>query len=254
MNRGAIYLVTGKKIYLDEAVFSAKSLKKHCPEIPITIFTDSSNIKESCFDEVELIESNIHPFKNKVKHSPESPYEFTLYLDSDTKVVKPIYEMFEWLEEYDLGVANTPNRNRSGNSVELINNAGFDRYNTGVIAYKKSERTKKFFDKWLKDLTPQNEANMWSGHFGDQHYFNKLIRENYHTECQVRLKIFPNRIYNARRLTLKQLKKAGEMEIVKIIHMHGLHLSPLYLFLWKAYRKLKNQRTGILTRDLLKDD
>jgi len=252
MKMGAIYLVTGKKIYLDEAVFSAKSLKKHCPDIPITLFTDNSNIKEDCFNEIKLIESNIHPFKNKVKHLPMSPYEFTIYLDTDTKVVQPVNEIFDWLHEYDLGVANIPHRERDRNSVGLINHNQLNKYNTGVIVYKKSERTKKFFDKWFNNLISQDETDMWSGHYGDQHYFNKLIEENYHTECQVKLKILPTEIYNARRYQIKKLKKAGEMDIIKIIHMHGLHFSPLNRFLWKAYRKLKNQRTGILTRDLLK--
>jgi hypothetical protein len=37
MNKGVIYIVVGKMRYLKECMFSAASLKKHCPDIPITL-------------------------------------------------------------------------------------------------------------------------------------------------------------------------------------------------------------------------
>lgn len=54
INKGVIYFVTGNLRYLKECVFSAKSLKKHCPDIPITLFTDRTDIKKNFFDEIEL--------------------------------------------------------------------------------------------------------------------------------------------------------------------------------------------------------
>jgi hypothetical protein len=113
MTQGVTNLATGRKIYLDECVFSATSLKKHCPDIPVTLFTEKSDIKESCFDDILTIRNGAHLFKDKVKCSLLSPYESTLYLDCDIQILQPIYEMFEWLKEYDLGVANTPCRDHS---------------------------------------------------------------------------------------------------------------------------------------------
>ena len=39
----------------------------------------------------------------------QSPYEYTLFLDSDTEIRQPIYDLFEFLDESDLALA--PNQN-----------------------------------------------------------------------------------------------------------------------------------------------
>jgi len=248
MNRGVIYLATGKKIYLDECAFSAASLKKHCPDIPITLYTDNSDVKNSCFDEVVIIKNDLHPMQNKVKYLPMSPYKHTLYLDCDTQILKPIYEMFEWLNECDLGVANTPHRELKGQR-KLIDYEKPDRYNTGVLLYKKSGKTEVFFSEWLKSITSEDkEAKRLFGRYGDQYYFNKLTGEDYHKKCEIELKVFPNKIYNVRQIILKQLKKEGKTANIKIVHRHYLHMNPLMLVILLIYRKLKNQRIWILTR------
>lgn len=242
MNKGVIYLATGKKFYLEECIFSATSLKKHCPDIPITLFTDNPDINEECFDEVIVTKNDTHPFKKKVECLPMSPYEYTLYLDGDTQVVQPIYEMFEWLSEYDLGVANSPEMDHTKKPSRLISYVKPDNYNAGVILYRKSKKTKRFFEHWLRVMTPNGETGPRSYHDNDQRNFNDLIREKYHIECGIKLKVFSNKMYNARPLIVKQLKKDKEINSVKIIHSHCLHMNPLELFIWKLQKKLKNQK------------
>lgn len=249
MNRGIVYLATGKEIYFEECRFSATSVKKYCPDIPITLFTDRSRVKGNCFDEVITIANDLHPFKNKVRCLSTFPYDYTLYLDTDTQVKQPIYEMFDWLDKFDLGVANSPYRNQR--KSKLIDYSKPNQYNTGVVLFKKSEKNKKFFDKWLENIMQQDETDMWSGHNGDQANFNRLIKENYHVECGINLKVFPNKLYNARPAIIKQMKQNGEINKVKIVHSHCLHMNPLSLLLWKANRKMKKQSTRILTQDAL---
>ena len=67
MNKGIIYIVVGDIKYLKQCIFSATSLKKHCPDIPITLFTDNLEVKASCFDEVKTIAYDINAMKIKVK-------------------------------------------------------------------------------------------------------------------------------------------------------------------------------------------
>lgn len=223
MNKGIIYVVVGDIKYLKECIFSATSLKKHCPDIPITLFTDNLKVKASCFDEVKTIVNDINAMKIKVKYLYESPYEYTLFLDSDTQVRKPIYEMFDLLVDCDIALANRPKIDRSYMPAKLISYTEPDAYNTGVILYKKSEPNKNFFSKWLEVVMLQDNADMWAGHYCDQYYFDKLIQEKHHLKYGVKLKIFSNKLYNVRPPMILQLKKDGEMDNVKILHCHNLH-------------------------------
>lgn len=248
-NRGVIYLVTGRKIYLDECIFSALSLKKNCPDLPITLFTDRAVSKE-CFDEVKIIDSSIHPFKLKIKCLMMSPYEESLYLDTDTKIVKPIYELFDSLKEYDLAVANNPHIDKTRKPAKLIKYAKENSYNTGLVLYKKSENMNLFLNEWLGRIIGQDESDMWSGHRGDQAHFNSLIKEGLHQKYGLKLQVLPNTSYNVRQFVLKQLKKEKNTGKVKIIHQHCLHMNSLSLFLWKVNRKLQGKSTGVLTKDL----
>lgn len=251
MNRGVIYFVVGKLQYFQECVFSASSLKKHCPDLPITLFTDKLDIKEDCFDEVKIINNDINPFQNKAKYLYSSPYDETLFLDSDTQVRKPIYEIFDFLKENDLAVANVPRIDRKHFPAKIISYAEinpYNLYNTGVILYKKSAKTEKFFKKMLEEVMLEDGAEIRVDHKGEQYFFNKLIKENYHLECGIKLTVFPNKIYNVRPPMILQLKKDGEINNVKILHCHNLHRSFLmrqYLRLWqRVSRDIKKKIRG----------
>ncbi len=240
MNKGVIYIVVGKMRYLKECIFSAASLKKHCPDIPITLFTDKTDLKEKYFDEIKIIQNDINPFKNKVKYMYNSPYEYTLFLDSDTEVRKPIYEIFELLNENDLALAYSPHIDRNHFPARLIGDADpspYNIYNTGVILYRKSEKIETFFLKWLEEVMLQDGDTMRSGYRSDQYYFNKIITEKFHLECGIKLSAFSNKIYNARHPMIWQLHRNGEMDAVKILHAHDLHRS----FLIRQYIRISER-------------
>lgn len=61
MQKGFIYLVDGPKKFYKEFLYSVKSLKKHHPLIPVTLFTTDTSIKkESNFDVVYLKGKKVH--------------------------------------------------------------------------------------------------------------------------------------------------------------------------------------------------
>lgn len=240
MNKGIIYIVVGKRRYFEECIFSASSLKKHCPDISVTLFTDKTDIKEKCFDEIKFIKNDINPMKNKVKYMYESPYEYTLFIDSDTEVKKPIYEMFEVLDENDLALAHSPQYDRSHFPAKLISYTEThpdNAYNTGVILYKKSDAVKKFFTKWLEVVMLEDSSLMRAGYLCDQYYFNRLITNKYHLDCGIQLGFLDNRVYNARHPMIWHLQRIGEMGNIKIIHSHDLHRS----FLMRQYLRLSQR-------------
>lgn len=240
MSKGIIYIVVGERRFLDECIFSVTSLKKFCPDIPVTIFTDKTDVDSTYFDNIRVINNDINPFKNKVKYMYQSPYDNTLFLDSDTQIRQPIYELFELLDANDLALAHAIQLDRSRFPTRLIGYADpdpYNTYNTGVILYKKSDKLERFFSKWLDEVMTQDGSTMGFGHKGDQYYFNKIVQDKYHLDCGIKLISFSNKIYNARTPMIWHLQRNGEMNQIKILHCHDLHRS----WLIRQYRRI-NQR------------
>ena len=105
--KGVIYIVSGDIKFYKECLYSAKTLKKHNPKIPITVFTDKTTFKKSKdINNIVILSENINPHKLKIKAIQESPYEKTLFIDTDTQIVNSIMELFDFLDFYDLGIAN----------------------------------------------------------------------------------------------------------------------------------------------------
>ena len=235
MNKGIIYIVVGQRRFLEECIFSVTSLKKVCPDIPVTLFTDNTDVPSTYFDDIKLVKEDINPFKIKVKYMYQSPYEYTLFLDSDTEIRQPIYELFELLNDNDLALAHVLHIDRSHFPTRLIGYVTPSHaYNTGVILYKKSEQLEKLFIKWLELVMEQDGSTMSADYKSDQHYFNKLIEEKYHLDLGLKLTSFFNKIYNARHPMIWQLQRNGEINQVKILHCHDLHRS----FLIRQYLRI----------------
>lgn len=101
-DRGAIYIATGEK-YTALAAKSAQSLKTHCRELPAHIFSDCDTGSYGVFDSSTKI-SDPHS-RSKVDYIFKSPFQRTLYLDSDTWICEDIIHMFELLDHYEIALA-----------------------------------------------------------------------------------------------------------------------------------------------------
>lgn len=124
-----------------------------------------------------------------------SPYKSTLYLDTDTLILKPIDELFDFLRFYDIGIPHRP-KCHWGSETVFIDYDDHEHYNTGVILFNNSDSTKEFFRHWKDLVHEQKDDQMWSGHFGDQHYFNELIFNRAGiTRTGVKLLLIPNTKY-----------------------------------------------------------
>ncbi|NEO52709.1 MAG: hypothetical protein F6K54_06225 [Okeania sp. SIO3B5] len=148
---GVIYIATGEK-FIREACESVASLKAKMPNLPVTIFA-SEDIKNSNFDQVIVIEKPDYNHVDKIKYMYASPYDYTLFLDTDTYISANFSEIFTLLDKFDMGVAHAPLNIRG-----FVNGVpeSFQQLNTGVILYKKSPQLEKFFVKWLELYKPPN--------------------------------------------------------------------------------------------------
>ncbi len=236
--KGVIYTAGGKQKFVDEAIYSAKSLKKYNASLKTTLFTDFKNLKSKYFDNIIYQEPVKHPQKYKIENMLNSPYDFTLYLDSDTQIVSNIEELFDFLATYDMAVTNRVKCKWTAHPV-FIDYIDETCYNGGFLLFKKSEASSKFIKAWLDKMNLNKDDEIKSGTAtGDQVPLNKLFfEEDLPQKIGLKYTVLPNTIYNARPHMWKQLKDDGIWDKVKIFHAHGLN-KPEYI---KIIDKIKHR-------------
>lgn len=130
-------------------LFSAESVKKHCPNIHITVFSDRTMKSEFIDNSISIEIKHLRP---KVDYIHLSPYDQTIFLDTDTIIDHDVSEMFDILEKYDLAICHDLARKRK-NIAEIIPEYkeipySFSEVNPGVMVFSKNESVMKFFNLW----------------------------------------------------------------------------------------------------------
>jgi hypothetical protein len=184
MSTGVIYIATGKK-FIGEACNSAASLKSVMPNVPLTIFCDEQ-LETAYFENVIRINAPRYGFLDKITHISLSPYDLTLFLDTDTYVYEDISDLFTLLEEFDIAATHAPYR-----AVYQVPGVpdSFPELNTGVILFKKTPQIMRSFSEWqnlykrdlrkeIQWLHPLGER-LFKGDLPDQPTFREaLYRSN----------------------------------------------------------------------------
>ena len=122
-------------------------------DTPVCFMTDSLGRLSEIEDE-NLIKTHIKPkhIRSKVDFISQSPFEKTLYLDSDTLIVQDLSDIFDSLERFDVAVTHDYARKRRKYSKIIPEYSNipysFSEVNGGVFAFKKNERTDKFLALW----------------------------------------------------------------------------------------------------------
>jgi len=156
MTNGIIYVTYGKK-YVEAAIYSAKSARKHCPDINIHLFVDAPNFEHFQFEKetfpftsIEVIE-NPHR-RSKVDCISKTPFDRTLYLDSDTTVAQDISEIFNVLDRFDIAAVQAMHRNsKSGQTYWTVRIPDpFPQFNSGVMLFRKNPQVLDLLENWSK--------------------------------------------------------------------------------------------------------
>ena len=146
--RGVLYIAS-KEPYLGEAIQSARSVREHNPGLSITLYAPAEYDAPPVIDEFEPLESPNHDFSDSNLSSDHTPYDRTLFLDSDTYVTGPLDDVFDVLDEHDLAAAHDPTRTGTvdhGHGADVPET--FPQYNTGVLAYRDCRNVRALFDRW----------------------------------------------------------------------------------------------------------
>lgn len=155
---GVIYVATRKEHYVAEAFMSAHSVKDLVPDMSITLFTDlpdSVYANAECFDEVRLLETGrnysllwAEGQLDRVRSLIHSPYEYTLQLDTDTRVMTAeIKQLLAKLDRIDIAMAIC-----QPDASICSSHYGRSMFNVGLILYKRGERVTRLLQAW-EELT-----------------------------------------------------------------------------------------------------
>jgi tetratricopeptide (TPR) repeat protein len=170
-NCGVIYVATKLDRYVEEAFLSAESVKRHAPNLKVTLFTDRPQnplCGVGCFDDVQTIASQsgfglawAEGQLDRIACLARTPYELTLHLDTDTRVFSDaLSTLFRFLDEYDVAMVEErfDFSYASKHSGRRMFNAGFILYrrNAPVSQWLKlwEERVRRNFNMALKSPVP----------------------------------------------------------------------------------------------------
>lgn len=149
-NQGVIYVATSPH-FTDAARQSALSVRATNPWLKVGIFTDQE-ISDPVFDFV----GKIPQAGGRQKHLflAQSPFEETLYLDSDTRVTGSLKDLFAVLERFEMAGASVRYRTspRRQGAWRVPIPISFPQVNCGVLLYRNSDRVKAFFADWTKAI------------------------------------------------------------------------------------------------------
>jgi hypothetical protein len=214
--QGILYIATGEK-YVRAAIRAAKTVRKHSPSLGIHLYTDVQNYAGFRFEDSPFPFTSAGTIENphrrsKVDYMSRTPFEHTLYLDTDTALNADISDMFRVLERFDIAIAHAMHRH-SPNSlvpwrIELPE--AFPQYNSGVVLYRKNTAVLQLFEDW-------GYHHKEAGHRHDQPTLRELLWLS-----DLRIATLPPE-YNVRYLKYHFLWSKSEA-VTKIFHLKQFHI------------------------------
>lgn len=175
-SRGVLYVATGPS-HIRAAIKSALSVQRTNPGLPIHLFAD---LERQCLD----ARLRPQPFtswanisephaRSKVDYISQTPFDHTLYLDNDTRVLTDLGDAFDLLQHFDVALSHANKREVPLKEAKLrmpVPHA-FPEYNTGIIFFRRNPATAAALERWKRlyqesyELVDQPSLReiLWSG-------------------------------------------------------------------------------------------
>mgnify|MGYP000877985913 CR=1 FL=1 len=160
-NIGMVYVATRRPHYVAEACLSAHSARDVIPDLPITLCTDLPDVafaRSPCFNAVLPLETRrryrslwAEGQLDRIRALRNSPYEYTLHLDTDTRVLSPDFAgLFDRLDHVDIGMAIC-----QPDVSKCAQITGLPMFNVGFILFRRSPPVLALLEAW-ENLTREN--------------------------------------------------------------------------------------------------
>jgi hypothetical protein len=165
--KGILFVATGNA-YIAEAIIAAKSCRKYNP-YPIAIITDSSDheLPLGLFDMV-IYKPALFNYQDKLlmRHSP---FEKTIFLDTDVYVAEPLDDLFKLLDYREFAI----HQSDEGYEFEMpeVSNA-MPEFNTGVIAFRLTPAVLQLIEDWNCSFAQRLDIRF------DQFHLRKTLYES----------------------------------------------------------------------------
>lgn len=226
---GVLYVATGER-HRAEALRSAASVKAAMPELAVALATDLAALPPGQpIDRLLPVAQARHDHGDKIAPLLDSPFERTLFLDSDTYVCRPLPELFAIAERFELAFCHDPWRQGLPTGVP----AAFAHANSGVLLYRLTPAVRTLFAAWdalywrMKAAGAGLEGEDW---LGDQTPLQRVLWDS-----AVRFCVLPGE-YNYRTWCANLV---GAQGAVGILHGRDADLSGLARRLLPAQRRVR---------------
>jgi len=154
--QGALYIAFGDR-HKAEARRSMASLRRASPDLPIAVITDRAWEIAPLPDRF-LLRETVEGVMSKNTYAYDSPFEETLYLDTDTVVARDVAPVFGLLQHYDFGVRfYGPQLNEPGGLTFHT------QVQSGVLLFKKNPRVEKLFSMWREEYVARARSLIGRG-------------------------------------------------------------------------------------------
>jgi hypothetical protein len=159
-NNGYVYVASLSDAYYKAAIRSAVSLKDHYPDANITLFTHEKFLKDSDRKFFDKVVTNIPVHKRaKMWGMYQTPYDKTLYIDSDTEVrSERISEVFDLLGDNDMMFTKIIPHVSKGQMIDDTNKL---EYHGGIILYNNKQHTVDLIKEWYDLYLEQSKIVDW---------------------------------------------------------------------------------------------
>lgn len=206
--RGVIYVATGDR-YNAEARRSVRSLRVHHPGLPVTLFSDR-DVTDDNFDDVQRIEAPSHDWSDKITPLVDSPYERTIFLDTDTYICSSLDPVFRVLDRFELAIAHDTVRADERWNPHIP--TSFPELNTGVLAYRLTPDVRALLAEWRPMFDEFQRRFPGEGDVNDQQSLRLLLWER-----DVRFGVVPAEF----NLRIWCPNAIGTRGVVTVLHSHA---------------------------------
>jgi len=174
---GILYVSTGSE-FIEETLLSAKVVKQHM-DVPIAVASDRV-IDNEVVDINIKIEHPEYGFGDQISALARTPFEKTLYLDSDIFLYTDVFELFSMLDRFELVACHAPVRSQdlNGESSDMLPSACFPEYNSGVVGYRLTDPMRSFLTDWKTEYRTDSDR----GVSRNQPSFRRAL---YHSNLQI---------------------------------------------------------------------
>jgi hypothetical protein len=152
--RGVLTIASDGKRYVEHAVNLGRSIRLHSPTIPACVVTDSTDRRLSqVFDSVVRLNREYgNGFRQKLSVSFYTPFQETLYIDSDCLVMRSLESLFRVFDDRAFGIVGGEISSGEwyGDVATICRRLGVDslpKFNSGVFYFRHGPEAERFFER-----------------------------------------------------------------------------------------------------------